>query len=65
MVSSGDSALTAVTLHTAAGRTQGTVRSDVEVFRHAYAAEFASFVDAVRSGEEPFWLKEIPLIRGA
>ncbi len=30
------------------------MRSDVELFRDAYAAEFASFVDAVRSGGEPY-----------
>jgi myo-inositol 2-dehydrogenase / D-chiro-inositol 1-dehydrogenase len=54
MVSAGNTALTGVTHHTAAGRSHKTVRSDVELFRDAYAAEFASFVDAVRSGEEPY-----------
>ena len=54
MVSAGDTALTGMTHHTAAGRTQRPVRSDVELCRDAYAGEFASFVDAVRSGEEPY-----------
>jgi myo-inositol 2-dehydrogenase / D-chiro-inositol 1-dehydrogenase len=53
MVSAGDTALTGVTHHTAAGRVQQTVRSDVNLFRDAYAEELASFVDAVRAHKEP------------
>jgi myo-inositol 2-dehydrogenase / D-chiro-inositol 1-dehydrogenase len=53
MVSAGDTALAGMTHHTAAGRTQRTVRSDVELFRDAYAAEFASFVETVRIGQAP------------
>jgi hypothetical protein len=49
----GDTALTGVTHHTAAGRVQQTVRSDVNLFRDAYAEELASFVDAVRAHKEP------------
>ena len=53
MVNAGDTALTGMTHHTAAGRAQRTVRSDVELFGDAYAAEFASFVQAVRAGQAP------------
>jgi myo-inositol 2-dehydrogenase/D-chiro-inositol 1-dehydrogenase len=53
MVSAGDTALTGMTHHTAAGRAQRTVRGDVELFRDAYAAQFASFVEAVRTGQAP------------
>ena len=40
--------------YTAAGRSQTTVRSDVELFHEAYAGEFTSFVEAVRTGQEPY-----------
>jgi myo-inositol 2-dehydrogenase/D-chiro-inositol 1-dehydrogenase len=53
MVSAGDTALSGMTHHTASGRTQRTVRSDVELGRDAYAAEFASFAAAVRNGKTP------------
>ncbi len=53
MVSAGDTALTGMTHHTAAGRAQRTVRSDVELCRDAYAAEFGSFVEVVRTGQAP------------
>jgi len=53
MVSAGDTALTGMTHHTAAGRTQRTVRSDVELCGDAYAAEFTSFAEAVCTGQAP------------
>ena len=42
-----------MTHYTSAGRAQTTVRNDVELMRDAYAAEFASFAHAVRTGKEP------------
>jgi myo-inositol 2-dehydrogenase / D-chiro-inositol 1-dehydrogenase len=54
MLSVGSTALSGVTHYTAAGLSQKTVRSDVELFCDAYAGEFASFVQAVRSGEESY-----------
>jgi myo-inositol 2-dehydrogenase / D-chiro-inositol 1-dehydrogenase len=54
VVTAGDTALTGMTHYTSAGRAQTTVRSDVELMRDAFAGEFASFVDAVRMGKEPY-----------
>ena len=53
MVTAGDTRQTAMTLHTAAGRSVPTVRRDVELFGDAYTAEFAEFVSAVREGRQP------------
>ena len=53
MVTAGDAALTGMTHYTSAGRAQTTARNDVELMRDAFAAEFASFAHAVRTGKEP------------
>ena len=53
MVTAGDAALTGMTHYTSAGRAQTTARNDVELMRDAYAAEFASFAHAVRTGQAP------------
>jgi myo-inositol 2-dehydrogenase/D-chiro-inositol 1-dehydrogenase len=39
--------------HSRDGRLADTVRSDVELFRDAYTAEFTEFTDAVRGRREP------------
>ncbi len=53
MLSAGTTRSTSMTLHTASGLAQETVRSDVELFRDAYTAEFVEFVDAIREQREP------------
>ncbi|MFB9323296.1 Gfo/Idh/MocA family oxidoreductase [Cryptosporangium minutisporangium] len=53
MVTVGDQASSSLTHYGPDGRRVTTVRGDVELFRDAYAGEFAEFADAVRAGREP------------
>jgi myo-inositol 2-dehydrogenase/D-chiro-inositol 1-dehydrogenase len=53
MVTVGDGARSSLAVSTSAGRSVETVRGDVELFRDAYAAEFAEFTDAVRERRPP------------
>jgi len=53
MVIMGDSARASVAHYDAGGRHTPTVRSDVELFVDAYAAEFVEFTDAVRERRAP------------
>jgi myo-inositol 2-dehydrogenase/D-chiro-inositol 1-dehydrogenase len=50
MVSMGDGRRSGMAFSGAAGRLVETVRGDQELFRDAYTAELAAFVDAVRTG---------------
>jgi myo-inositol 2-dehydrogenase/D-chiro-inositol 1-dehydrogenase len=53
MVSAGDGASSSLVHATSTGRHVDTVRSDVELFRDAYTAEFVEFTEAVRQGRTP------------
>jgi len=53
MVTAGEQALTAMRHYTADGVHQQTVRGDTILFKDAYTAELAHFVDCVRSGQTP------------
>ncbi len=53
MVTAGGAARSSAVLYTATGLHQDTVRSDVELMREAYRAEFVEFVSAVREGRQP------------
>jgi len=53
MVTVGDQARSTLAHYGAEGRRVDTARGDVELFRDAYAAEFAEFATAVREGREP------------
>jgi myo-inositol 2-dehydrogenase/D-chiro-inositol 1-dehydrogenase len=53
MVTAGEQALTAMRHYTADGVSQQTVRGDTILFKDAYTAELAHFVDCVRSGATP------------
>jgi myo-inositol 2-dehydrogenase/D-chiro-inositol 1-dehydrogenase len=53
MVTMGGAARSSVVHSTSGGRYADTVRSDVELFRDAYTAEFVEFADAVREGRAP------------
>lgn len=53
MATIGDVARTSMRYHSRDGRLADTVRSDVELFRDAYTAEFTEFTDAVRGRREP------------
>jgi myo-inositol 2-dehydrogenase/D-chiro-inositol 1-dehydrogenase len=53
MVAMGDGRASSLVHSTGSGRHVDTVRSDVELFRDAYTAEFVEFTDAVREGRRP------------
>ena len=53
MVTAGDGSLTAMRHWTQQGRQAQTVRTDVELFGDAYAAEFAEFAEATRERRAP------------
>jgi myo-inositol 2-dehydrogenase/D-chiro-inositol 1-dehydrogenase len=53
MATMGDVRRSSMTFHDAQGIANDTVRSNVELFRDAYAEQLAHFVRCVRTGEEP------------
>lgn len=53
MVTVGEGARSSATVFTAAGRTADTVRTDTELMREAYRAEFVEFAAAIRGGRPP------------
>jgi myo-inositol 2-dehydrogenase/D-chiro-inositol 1-dehydrogenase len=53
MVSMGEGARSSLVHSSSTGRHIDTVRSDVELFRDAYTAEFVEFTHAVREGRAP------------
>jgi myo-inositol 2-dehydrogenase/D-chiro-inositol 1-dehydrogenase len=53
MVTMGDGARSSLVHHNRTGRHVDTARSDVELMRDAYAAEFVELTDAVREGRAP------------
>jgi myo-inositol 2-dehydrogenase / D-chiro-inositol 1-dehydrogenase len=53
MVTAGGQRRTSMTAYTSTGMVAETVRSDVDLFLDAYAAEFGAFVEAVSAVREP------------
>jgi myo-inositol 2-dehydrogenase / D-chiro-inositol 1-dehydrogenase len=53
MVTAGEQAATAMRHYSTAGVAQHTVRGDTALFRDAYTAELAHFVDCARTGATP------------
>jgi myo-inositol 2-dehydrogenase/D-chiro-inositol 1-dehydrogenase len=53
MVTAGEQAATAMRHYSATGVAQPTVRGDTALFRDAYTAELAHFVDCARTGATP------------
>lgn len=54
MVTAGTSAATSMQLFAADGQSAQTARSDVELMRDAYTAEFVEFLTAIREGRQPY-----------